>query len=262
MNAVDVPRAVLKVRLQRRESHQRRVRLSVCDLYHRLCEILVALHHVEMDGITGCFRAIPLIGTIQIAGVQVDPAEHSIDVWQETLEPTLGKLLPQGEKRAAGVLALSACHLAARQQTADGKLHVRRALLPDLAHAGDQRQHPAGDVFALFKLAFRHSAVRKSDAVLTKNRLHRNTDGVVEQIILFAPWREILATVHDAWQRTGDREGRERDFFIGEQSENGRNGLRQALHASLRERNIQPSKAAAGLLPSGVIFSAAMCKFL
>ena len=262
MNAVDIPSAGLDIRPQRREGHQRRVRLAVRDLHHGLREILVAFHHVQVDGVSGGLGAVPLVRPVQLTGVQVDAAEHGVHVGEKPGQAPSLKLLPQGKHGAAGILPPASGKLAPGQQSADGELHIRCAVVPQIAHAGDDGEHPSGDILALFKFAFGDGAVRKSHAVPPQYRLHRETEGLVEQVVLFTPFGKVLAAVHDAGQRACDGEGRQRHFLIHQQPEHSGNGFRQTVHAPLGERNVQPCKAAAGLLSGGVLPAAALGKCL
>ena len=135
-------------------------------------------------------------------------------------------------------------------------------MLTDVVHAGDQREHPPGDVFALFKLAFGDGAVCKAHAVLPQNGLHRDPQRLIEQIVLFAPEGEVLAAVHDAGQGAGDGKGGKRHLLVGQQAEHGGDRLRQTLHAPLGEGDIQPGQTAAGLFSCGVFRAAAAGKRL
>ena len=170
-----------------------------------------------------------------------DPDEHGVHVGQEPLLPLLGKFCPEGFDGAISVPALPRCQQASRQQTVDGELHVRRAALVNFADAGEDGQHPAGDVLALFKFAFGNGAVRKTHAVPPQYGLHRDAERLVEQVVPLAPGGKILAAVHDAGKCAGDGEGGEGDLLIGHQPERGGNGFRQPLHAPLGQGDVQPS---------------------
>ena len=209
MDAVDVPPAAADVIFQRGEGQHRRPRLPVRQLHHGLGEILVALHDVYPHGVSGRLFPVPGVRVIQVAGVKGDPDEHGVHIGQEPLLPLLGKFCPERFDRPISVLALPCRKKASGQQTVDGEFHVRRAALAYLADAGDDGQHPAGDVLALFKFAFGDGAVRKANAVPPQYGLHRAAEGLVEQIVPLAPGGKILAAVHDAGQCAGDGEGGE-----------------------------------------------------
>ena len=190
--------------------------------------------------------------------MHVNTAEHGVHIGQKACQTALGKAFTEHLDGAPRVGGLSACQLAAGQQSTDGELHIRRAPVADLVQLWEKGQHPTGHVLPLFKLALGDGAVRKTHAVPPQHRLHRDTHGVVEQVILFAPRGKVLAAVHDAGQRAGDGEGRQRQLLICQQPEHRRDRVRQAFHAPLGERNVQPCQTAACLPTCGVLLAAAL----
>ena len=153
---------------------------------------------------------------------------------------------------------LSACQLAAGQQSTGGELHVRRAAVADLVQLWEKDQHPTGHVLPLFKLALGDGAVRKSHAVPPQYRLHGETEGFVEQVVLFAPCGKVLAAVHQAWQGAGYGKGRQGHFLVGEKPEHRRYDGGQSLCPSLWQRNVQPRKSSSCLLACGILFLAVL----
>ena len=262
VNAVDDAGAVLDIRLQRGKRQLHRVRPAVLQLHHGLGEILVAPHDVQVRRLPRGFFPVPRVRRVKVAGVHVNTAEHGVHIGQKACQTALGKVFTEHLDGAPRVGGLSACQLAAGQQSTDGELHVRRAAVADLVQLWEKGQHPTGHVLPLFKLALGDGAVRKSHAVPPQHRLHGETEGFVEQVVLFAPCGKVLAAVHDAGQRACDGEGRQRHFLVHQQPEHGGNGFRQTVHAPLGERNVQPCKAAAGLLSGGVLPAAALGKCL
>ena len=194
--------------------------------------------------------------------MHVNTAEHGVHIGQKACQTALGKAFTEYHDGAPRVGGLPVCQLAAGQQSADGELHVRRAVVADLVHLREKGQHPAGDVLALFKLALGNGAVGKTHTVPPQYCLHGETEGFVEQVVLFAPFGKVLATVHDARQRARDGEGRQRHLFVRQQPEHGGDGFRQTLHAPLGQGDVQPCKAAARLLSGGVLPAAVFDKLL
>ena len=262
MNAVDVAGAVLNVRFQRGESQLRRVRSAVLQLHHGLGEILIAPHDVQVRGFARGFFPIPCVRCVKVAGVHVNTAEHGVHIGQKACQTALGKAFTEHLDGAPRIHRLSVCQLAAGQKSADGELHVRRAPVADLVQLREKGQHPSGDVRALFKFALGNGAVGKTHTVPPQYCLHGETEGFVEQVVLFAPFGKVLAAVHDARQRARDGEGRQRHLFVRQQPEHGGDGFRQTLHAPLGQGDVQPCKAAARLLSGGVLPAAVFDKLL
>lgn len=253
VNAVDVAGAVLNVRFQRGEGQLRRVRSAVLQLHHGLGEILIAPHDVQVRGFARGFFPIPCVRCVKVAGVHVNTAEHGVHIGQKACQTALGKAFTEHLYSAPRIHRLSVCQLAAGQKPADGELHVRRAPVADLVQLREKGQHPSGDVRALFKFALGNGAVGKTHTVPPQYCLHGETEGFVEQVVLFAPFGKVLAAVHDARQRARDGEGRQRQLFVRQQPKHGGDGFRQTLHAPLGQGNVQPRKATAGLLSGGVL---------
>ena len=136
--------------------------------------------------------------------MHVNTAEHGVHIGQKASQTALDKAFMEHLDGAPRVHRLSVCQLAAGQQSADGELHVRRALVADFVQLWEKGQHPPGDVRAFFKFALGNGAVGKTHAVPPQYRLHREAEGFVEQVVLFAPFGKVLAAVHDARQRARD----------------------------------------------------------
>ncbi|EEC58506.1 hypothetical protein BACPEC_00638 [[Bacteroides] pectinophilus ATCC 43243] len=262
VDAVDDAGAVLNVRLQRGKRQLRRVRSTVLQLHHCLREILVAPHDVQVREFARGFFPIPRVCRIKVAGVHVNTAEHGVHIGQKACQTALGKAFTEYLDGAPRVGGLPVCKLAASQQSTDGELHVRRAVVAHLVHLREKGQHPPCDVLALFKLTFGNGAVRKAHAVPPQYSLHRETEGLVEQVVLFAPFGKVLAAIHDARQRARDGKGRQRHLFVRQQTEHGGDGLRQTVHAPLWQGDVQPCKAAARLLSGGILPAAVFGKLL
>ena len=179
--------------------------------------------------------AVPCVGLVQIAGAQRDAAEHGVHVGKKPRQLPFVKLTAQVGDGLSCILALPACQQTSCQKTVGSKLDVRRAFTANVVHALHKGEHPGRDVLPLFKLALRNGTVGKTHAVPSEHGLRRNTHGAVEQVVLFAPRGKVLATVHDAGQRAGDGEGRQRQLLICQQLEHRRNRVRQAFHAPLRQ---------------------------
>ena len=93
---------------------------------------------------------------------------------------------------------------------------------------------------------------------MAQHRLHRDPEGLIEQVVFFAPGGEVLAAVHDAGQGAGDGEGRQSHLFVGHQAEHRGKGLRQAVYTALGQGDVQPGQAAAGLFARRVLPGAAL----
>ena len=143
--------------------------------------------------------------------------------------------------------------LAPAQKPHGGKFNVRRAVLLDLVNACHDGKHAAGNVLALFKLAFRDRDIGQRKAVLSQNRLHRHAQRLIQQIVAPAPRGKVLSAVHDARKRARYRQRRHGNVLAAKQPEDCREGFRERLRASLRQRNIQPREAASGLFSGGVL---------
>ena len=258
MDGVDVAHTGGAVWLHGRNRQQGAVRLAVGKLHHGLCEILIALENIDVHRLPRRLDAVPYVGLVQIAGVQRDTAEHGIHVGKKPRQFPFGKLTAQVGDGLSRALALPACQKISRQQPVGSELDVRCAAAADVVHALHKGEHPRRDVLALFKLALRDGAVRKTHAVPPENGLHRDTHGAVEQVVLFAPRGKVLAAVHDAGQRAGDGEGRQRQLLICQQLEHRRDGVRQAFHAPLRQRDVQPCQTASCLPACGVLLAATL----
>ena len=118
-----------------------------------------------MRGFARGFFPIPHVRRVKVAGVHINTAEHGVHIGQKASQTALDKAFTEYHDNAPRVGGLPVCQLAAGQQSADGELHVRRAVVADLVHLWEKGQHPPCDVLALFKLALGNGAVGKTHAV-------------------------------------------------------------------------------------------------
>ena len=253
MDAVYVPAAAFAVGAQGGQGQQRRLRGPVGQLYLGLGQVLVALHHVQVHGVSGGLLPVPGVGAVQVPGVQGDAAQGRVYIGQEPAVALVQKPGPESLQGPAGIPRLAGGQIVPGQKPRGGKLDIRSAVLLDLAHAGHQGKHPAADVLALFKFALGNGAVPQADPVLPQDRFHGNADGLVEQVVPLAPGGEVLAAVHNAGQGAGNGEGGQIDLLVGHQPEHRRDGLCQVVHLPLGQGDIQPGQAAPGLLPRRVV---------
>ena len=176
--------------------------------------------------------------------MQGNAAQGRIHIGQKPGVALVCKSGPEGLQGPAGIPRLAGGQIVPGQKPRGGKLYVWGAVLLDLAHAGHQGKHPAADVLPFFKFALGNGAVPQADPVLPQNRLHRNADGLIEQVVSLAPGGEILAAVHNTGQGAGNGEGGQIDLLAGHQPEHRRDGLRQVVHLPLGQGDIQPGQAA------------------
>ena len=255
-----MPRAGGDVGLERRERQKRGLGPPLGQLGHRLCQILVALHHIQVQRIARCRLAIPRLHAVRIAQMQVDAAEQRVHIRQETRLPLLRIAVAQRADRAPRICRLASGKLTARKQSHHGKFHIRRSAAPDIADAGHEREHTGRDILSLFKLALGDGTVGKAHAVASQHRFHRYAQRAVEQVVALAPIGEILAAVHNARQRARHGKGRQCHLFIEQQAKHRLKRIDHPRRAPLRQRNIQPCKPAARLTAGGVPSPAARGK--
>ena len=179
MDAVDIPCARLAVALERRKRQKRGIRLPGGKLRHGLREILVALHHIEMQCVARRLFPIPGVHIVKIAGTQRDTAQKRIDVRQEarfSLRDEPRADLFQGTAR---VLRLAGSHQAAAEKPRHGKFDIRRAVALDLAHALHEREHSRGNILALLKPALGNGGVGQPHTVTPEHGFHRKAQRAV-----------------------------------------------------------------------------------
>ena len=248
------------VGLQRSQGKQGGLRPALSKLRHGLSKVLVALHDIDAEGVARGLFPVPAIYGIGIASPQVNAAQHGIDIGQKSALAAFREALPQAFQRPAGILGVAGRQLAAGQQAHRGEFNIRGAVPLDLPQSGHQGQHTGGDVLAFFKLAFGNGAIRQAHAIPAQNGLHRDTDGLIKQVIPAAPFAEVLAAVHNAGQGAGDRKGRQGHFLIDQQPVGRGNDGGEIGDAALRQGDIQPGQPAPGLPPGRVAFGTAAGK--